>query len=216
MSESLELHTHYQSQVENPLIWPILEVLKHEPSGWKVHTLAARLNELDCIPVLDESGEKDLFKRNFLIMNALYQLQEILYSERKWLQVEAMAIELRYVQSGVAHFIDHSDPLLMYYTDWSNYEASGGEVKRLLNEFWTRYRKHMGHNTNVTCMERARALKLFKLPADATEAEISKTWRKLALRWHPDRDNGNSEQFRILCEAWNILRQSQKKEDIVL
>ncbi|WP_420824019.1 hypothetical protein [Vibrio mimicus] len=27
------------------------------------------------------------------------------------------------------------------------------------------------------------------------------------MRWHPDRDNGNAERFRILCEAWNVLRQ---------
>ncbi len=64
--------------MENPLLWPILEVLRKKPSDWKVHTLAAHLNELGFMPILDASPDKDLFKRNFLIMNALYQLQETL------------------------------------------------------------------------------------------------------------------------------------------
>jgi len=57
-------------------------------------------------------------------------------------------------------------------------------------------------------MNRLQALRLFKLPVEATQIEIRKTWRKLALKWHPDRDNGNAETFRVLCEAWNILRQN--------
>jgi hypothetical protein len=209
MSESQKPQTVFHAQMENPLIWPIFEILKREPSGWKVHILSGRLNDLGYIPVLDQSPEKDVFKRNFLIMNALYQLQEMIYPER-WLQVEAMDIELRYVSSQVAYFIDQSDPLRMYYMDWENYEASEGEVRRLLNEFWTRYRDYIGRDENIAYMDRARALKLFQLPIDATESDIRKTWRKLALRWHPDRERGDAEKFRVLCEAWHLLRQSQR------
>ena len=55
-------------------------------------------------------------------------------------------------------------------------------------------------------MDRSKALSLFELPLDATQTEIRKTWRKLALKWHPDRECGDSEQFRVLCEAWCVLR----------
>ncbi|WP_047047809.1 DNA-J related domain-containing protein [Vibrio mexicanus] len=207
MSEQHDLAATFQSYMENPLLWPILEVLKHKPSGWKVHTLASHLSELELIPQLDVSPEKDLFKRNFLIMNALYQLQEMLYPE-KWLQVEAMNIVLL-ANHATSHFeVDHEDPLRDYYVQWQNYEAAEGEVKRLLNEFWTRYRKFVGGETTGD-MDRAYALKLFELPQDASASEIRRTWRKLALKWHPDRDNGDSERFRILCEAWNILRHGQ-------
>lgn len=204
MSHSQELTATFQSYMENPLLWPMLEVLRKQPSGWKVHTLAAHLSELGFMPVLDESPEKDLFKRNFLIMNALYQLQETLYPE-KWLQVEAMNIMLMPAQRAIHSEIDLDDPLREYYTQWHNYEANEGEVRRLLNEFWTRYRKAVG-GTNDLNMNRMNALKLFKLPAEATQLEIRRTWRKLALKWHPDRDNGNAETFRVLCEAWNVLR----------
>ncbi|CAH8233989.1 Molecular chaperone DnaJ [Vibrio aestuarianus] len=204
MSQSQELTATFQSYMENPLLWPMLEVLRKQPSGWKVHTLAANLSELGFMPVLDDSPEKDLFKRNFLIMNALYQLQETLYPE-KWLQVEAMNIMLMPAQRAIHCAIDLDDPLREYYTQWHNYEANEGEVRRLLNEFWTRYRKAVG-GTNDLNMNRMNALKLFKLPAEATQLEIRRTWRKLALKWHPDRDNGNAETFRVLCEAWNVLR----------
>ena len=204
MSQSQELTATFQSYMENPLLWPMLEVLRKQPSGWKVHTLAANLSELGFMPVLDDSPEKDLFKRNFLIMNALYQLQETLYPE-KWLQVEAMNIMLMPAQRAIHCEIDLDDPLPEYYTQWHNYEANEGEVRRLLNEFWTRYRKAVGGTSDLN-MNRMNALKLFKLPAEATQLEIRRTWRKLALKWHPDRDNGNAETFRVLCEAWNVLR----------
>lgn len=199
-----EVRAQFQQYMENPLLWPILEVLRKKPSDWKVHTLAAHLNDLGLMPILDASPDKDLFKRNFLIMNALYQLQETLYPDH-WVQVQAMEIALlsHYVAAGQA--IDIDDPLREYYLDWHNYEAEEGEVKRLLNEFWTRYREFVG-STSALDLDRAKALKLFDLPHDASAQEIRKTWRKLALKWHPDRENGNSERFRILCEAWNVLR----------
>jgi DnaJ-class molecular chaperone len=55
-------------------------------------------------------------------------------------------------------------------------------------------------------MDRAKALSLFELDYDASPTEIRRTWRKLAMKWHPDREQGDSERFRILCEAWNVLR----------
>ncbi|KOO15843.1 molecular chaperone DnaJ [Vibrio xuii] len=204
MSQQSGVAAQFQQYMENPLLWPILEVLRKQSSGWKVHTLASHLTEIEIMPLLDERPEKDLFKRNFLIMNALYQLQETLYPDN-WLQVQAMDIVLMPSQQVFGHEVDHSDPLRDYYLDWLNYEAEEGEVKRLLNEFWTRYREFVG-STNGKDMDRAKALSLFKLPHDASQTEIRKTWRRLALKWHPDRQSGNSEQFRILCEAWNVLR----------
>lgn len=204
MNEQHEMTAQFQQYMENPLLWPILEVLRKQPSGWKVHTLASHITELGFMPLLDSSPEKDLFKRNFLMMNALYQLQETLYPDN-WLQVEAMDIVLMPSYQVAGHEVDHQDPLRDYYTQWHNYEAEEGEVKRLLNEFWTRYREFVG-STNGKDMDRAKALSLFKLSPDATQAEIRKTWRKLALKWHPDRESGNSEQFRVLCEAWHVLR----------
>ncbi|EII3281883.1 DNA-J related domain-containing protein [Vibrio sp. 378] len=190
--------------IENPLLWPMLEILRKQPSNWKVHTLASSLGEQGYISKLDDSPDKDLFKRNFLLMNALYQLQDTLYPD-SWLQVEAMDIQLMSSMEALRHKIDIHDPLREYYLDWRNYEADEDEVRRLLNEFWTTYQKFIG-GSSVASVDKTKALSLFELNTDATPAEIRKQWRKLALRWHPDRENGNAERFRVLCEAWNVLR----------
>ncbi|ANP67143.1 molecular chaperone DnaJ [Vibrio alginolyticus] len=190
--------------IENPLLWPMLEILRKQPSNWKVHTLASSLGEQGYISKLDDSPDKDLFKRNFLIMNALYQLQDTLYPD-SWLQVEAMDIQLMSSMEALKHKIDIHDPLREYYLDWRNYEADEDEVRRLLNEFWTTYQKFIG-GSSVASVDKTKALSLFELNTDATPAEIRKQWRKLALRWHPDRENGDAERFRVLCEAWNVLR----------
>ncbi|OLQ91019.1 molecular chaperone DnaJ [Vibrio panuliri] len=195
------------NSIENPLLWPIFEVLKKRPNGWKVHTLASELIALELMPVLDEKPEKDLFKRNFLIMNALYQLQETLYPDH-YVQVEAMDIALL-SNRGVVHrlSLDNQDPLRDYYTQWQHYEAEQGEIRRLLDEFWTRYRDFVGSTqAKFGDVTRDKALRVFELSEGASELEIRKRWRKLALKWHPDRQNGDSEKFRLVCEAWNVLR----------
>ena len=190
--------------IENPLFWPMLEMLRNQPSNWKVHTLASKLSEQSYISKLDESPDKDLFKRNFLIMNALYQLQDALYPD-VWLQVEAMDIQLMSSLEASRHKIDIHDPLREYYLNWRNYEADEDEVRRLLNEFWTTYQKFIG-GSSVASVDKTKALSLFELNTDATPTEIRKQWRRLALRWHPDRENGDAKRFRVLCEAWNVLR----------
>ncbi|MCF7483534.1 DnaJ domain-containing protein [Vibrio sp. J1-1] len=191
-------------EMDNPLLWPILELLRKRPSGWKVHTLASQLSEQGYIHQLDPSADKDLFKKNFLIMNALYQLQEHLCPEQ-WLCVEAMNITLTGKVDSSFTAMDHRDPLREYYLDWEHYEASEREVRGLLNEFWLAYKRHIGGNC-ATELDRAKALYLFELDGSATRTDIRKRWRKLAFRWHPDCKGGDAERFRTLCEAWNVLR----------
>ncbi|GAL26239.1 DnaJ-related protein [Vibrio variabilis] len=204
MTEFQSNQINVKRHAENPLLWSVLNVVERQTESIKVHSLFAVLAEQQLIPVLDESAEKDLFKRNFLIMNALYQLQALLVPE-KWLQVEAMDIRIM-PYNAAQHAIADNDPLRDYYLDWSHYEADNHEIKRLLEQFWTRYKEYVGV-TGVT-MSHKQALSCFGLDENASSREIRQAWRRCALKWHPDRPGGDSEKFRKYCEAWSILKES--------
>jgi hypothetical protein len=190
---------------DNPLIWPVLTLLKSSSQSWKVHHLASELQAKGLMHDLDPLPEKDLFKRNFLLMNALYELQDMLMP-RQWLQVKAMDIQIFRIipaNADIEHVRDGA--LRDYYLDWSNYDASVNVVREMLESFWSSYQQYIG--VNVKLMNKGHALKVFELDETATDRDIRKQWRKLALKWHPDRDEGDTERFREVCEAWQTLRE---------
>ncbi|GGQ26915.1 DNA-J related domain-containing protein [Shewanella litoralis] len=190
---------------DNPLIWPVLTLLKSSNTSWKVHHLASELQTKGLMHDLDPMPEKDLFKRNFLLMNALYELQDMLMP-RQWLQVKAMDIQIfRIIPSNADIEHTRDGALRDYYLDWANYDASVNVVREMLESFWSSYQQYIG--VNVQLMHKGHALKVFELDATATDKDIRKQWRKLALKWHPDRDEGNAERFREVCEAWQTLRE---------
>lgn len=189
---------------DNPLIWPVLSVLQASNQSWKIHHLATELQSKGLIHSLDENPGNDLFKRNFLLMNALFELQEMLLP-KQWLQVKAMEIQIfRLVPSNVNLLIMEDTSLREYYLDWNNYDTSENVVRELLEAFWSSYKSYIGLNVNL--MHKGHALRVFELDESATPRDIRKQWRRLALKWHPDRPEGDAARFREVCEAWQSLR----------
>lgn len=189
---------------DNSLIWPLLTVLQASNQSWKIHHLATELQTQGLIHQLDENPGNDLFKRNFLLMNALFELQEILLP-KQWLQVKAMEIQIfRLVPSNVNLLIMQDTSLREYYLDWNNYDTSENVVRELLEAFWSNYKSYIGLNINL--MNKGNALRVFELDESATARDIRKQWRRLALKWHPDRPDGDAARFREVCEAWQSLR----------
>src|SRR6476619_6922841 len=48
----------------------------------------------------------------------------------------------------------------------------------------------------------------------ASELEIKTAYRKQAMQWHPDRNNGSKEaeeQFKAITEAYDVLKDPQKR-----
>ncbi|TFY76668.1 hypothetical protein EWM64_g7347, partial [Hericium alpestre] len=56
--------------------------------------------------------------------------------------------------------------------------------------------------------------KLLGIKRDANDDEIKKAYRKMALKWHPDRNQGSEEashKFKEMSEAFEVLSDKQKR-----
>lgn len=54
--------------------------------------------------------------------------------------------------------------------------------------------------------------KVLGVPESANEKQIHSAYRTLAKKYHPDINNGNEDNFKIIVEAYEILKDPRKKE----
>lgn len=190
----------------NPLIDEIFCLLIRQPI-WKVHTLASALSETNHIKALDDDPQKDLFKRNFLVMNALYQLQLQLVPDYH-LHIASLHIELVNTPSHTA--LLQAEPLRDYYLDWHNYDTSNDEIAALLDNFWQHFGQQTSVNTTkkLTPLQHQEIRERWNLNTEYSLKDVQKRWRQLALKHHPDKQGsavvfkqiqGEYEQLKLYC-----------------
>ncbi|WP_392400359.1 DNA-J related domain-containing protein [Aeromonas salmonicida] len=182
----------------NPLLAPLLTLLQEAAASYKVHELLDALRQQGAIPTLAGDEQLQLFRVNFLIMNALYQLQAELHDAGWWLVISSLDIRLEPLAGATdtRQRLALGQSLRNYYLDWQVFwQTDREEVEALLNRFWRAY-DGAGH--------RAEALALFELTADANQETVRRRWRELALQHHPDR-GGDAETFIRMRWAWECL-----------
>lgn len=186
---------------DNPLLAPIARLLHRHAEGLSEYALMKQL-EFDGLALDEEPDVSDellLFRKHFLIMNALYRLQPVLYEEGFELSISALHIQLHPVEERNISSLDTLatlDPLREYYLDWSEFEKSSSVyVRRLLNGFWSRY------FADDRVLE---AWSVLELEPGAAPDSVRLAYRRLAARHHPDR-GGDAERFRRVREAYELL-----------
>ncbi|MFC3034485.1 DNA-J related domain-containing protein [Pseudoalteromonas fenneropenaei] len=196
--------SHYTKQglgtMHNPLTEPLFELLANGIC-YKIHTLAAQLQQQGNWLTQHTDPTQDLFRKNFLLMNALYQLQNQLVEQQQFLSISSTHIQLIPMTSNI---VQVEDALRDYYLDWRHFDTDNDVITALLNNFWQSYHSYGSQLDEVAfqCLCDA-----WQLTAPITEMQIQKRWRQLALAHHPDREQGNAEQFQRYREQYLKLRQ---------
>lgn len=194
---------------QNPFLLPIAKILREQVSAISEYALLQHLNFTDETLALpsDTSGDLALFRKHFLIMNALYQLQPIFFDEGFHLEISALnitLIPLSNSQSTPTYPVSTleiisqpgDDEIRDYYLDWGEFTQSDPDsVEKLLSSFWQRY--YAGD-------EESNALKILGLEATADWQCIRSTYQKLASKHHPDK-GGDPQTFICIREAYEQL-----------
>ena len=185
---------------DNPFKAAILALIKASPAGLSEYVLIQRLQEHDEAFAFDGvDPDLALFRKHFLVMNALYQLQAELFDQGMALSISPLDIRLEPVgNAGLSAFpTDNATaPLREYYLDWENFSQTGqADVEAMLTRFQERY---------LAIDERIGALQTLELPANASWEKVKHAYRRLAARHHPDK-GGDPARFRAIREAYECL-----------
>ncbi len=191
----------------NPVLPLVLQVLRKTPDGISEYDLLKRIEaDGEYFADMADDAQLALFQKHFLIMNALYRLQDMLWREEQvWLSISPLRIALSRASpttiddtAKATNIAEHGgDALRAYYLDWQQFLATdSAAVTNLLARFWARYAAHD---------RRAEALAILQLDAGADKTTIKHQYRRLAAATHPDR-GGDAAQFLAIRAAYEILR----------
>ena len=132
--------------MHNPLKRPILEILTHADKALKEYDLHKILGGDAFRQFLDGcSPELSLFRKHFLVMNALYELHDELLAQGFYLHISALEIQLqqrtRLDSDGRELSTDITfEKLSLYYRDWQHFnKTNDSEVTALLQQFWKKF-----------------------------------------------------------------------------
>ncbi len=184
----------------NPYKASILSLLRDCPLGLSEYDLIQRLQERDATFAFPgEDADLALFRKHFLVMNALYQLQTEMFDEGWYLSISPLDIRLIPVQDSGLETLPTdgvSAPLRDYYLDWDVLDqTSSVDVEAMLRRFHERY---------LAIDRRLEALQTLALPADASWDSVRQAYRRLAAQHHPDK-GGDPARFRAIRGAYEIL-----------
>jgi hypothetical protein len=186
--------------MHNPLIPEILSLLHDHPNGISEYDLIQRLQGHHAFEGLDGAQTLSLFQIHFLVMNALYTLQQQLWQEEQlYLEVSPIRSYLAPATVGASEghaLLAQCSTMSGYYRDWSNLEGiTEAEVELMLDRFWNRF---------VVEDLRGPALITLGLEANCSREQVVQRYRQLAATHHPDK-GGDPEQFIEIRQAYEVL-----------
>ncbi|MCG8312568.1 MAG: DnaJ domain-containing protein [Pseudomonadales bacterium] len=211
MSDANEKDFHDRSLEVNPFKLDLLRQLRNKPQGVKIYDLLGGVDQslLNAMVATDDY-QLSSFRKNFLVMHALYQLQEDLIQDEMYLDIGQVEISLHPLsQHNGQNIAQGGDRKVRdYYFDWKNYfHTDRAAVDELLQSFWQRY--HQLESRNLGKVSLALQCLGFEDNKNIDWRDIKQRYRELAHKLHPDR-GGSPEKFIELREAYEVLALTYK------
>jgi hypothetical protein len=189
---------------DNPLIHPIRLLLAEAGRVFSEHELIKCLQADDAaFPALAGSPRLALFQTHFLVMNALYRLQEQLFDENIHLHISPMEIFLQSLSEVAANAVAENSSqsaLKRYYCDWDHFQSTDEQdVEQMLGHFWQHY---------LAPDKQADAYRTLQLEPGVGLPAIQEAYRRMASLSHPDR-GGDAAEFMLVREAYEVLSKTE-------
>jgi len=189
--------------MHNPLKRPILEILKNSSEPLKEYELHSTLGGAAFAQFVENcSNELGLFRKHFLVMNALYELHDELLHDGIYLHISALHIQLKEVNpSDSLVKILSTDitfqKLSQYYQNWQHFNKTNDkDVSVLLQQFWNKF---------LANEEKAQSLACLELTEEASWSDIQRRYKQLCQQHHPDK-GGDSLYFVEIRQAYDNLK----------
>jgi curved DNA-binding protein CbpA len=210
--------------MHNPLKRSILKILKEAQGPVKEYELHSTLGgsafaEFIEQAFADNSDKNDsadlaLFRKHFLIMNALYTLHDELLPQGLYLHISALNIQLKKIDTSrrktQALSTDSTfNKLSCYYQDWRHFEQTNDkDVSSLLQQFWTKFLASEEKQQSLTCLGLHKT-DLKEPDSDFSWSDIQQRYKQLCQQHHPDK-GGDKLYFTEIRQAYDNLKRLYK------
>ena len=135
------------------------------------------------------------FQQHFVLYHLLYRLQQqLLELKQSFLSIGLAKVQLLAV-SDLPELAEQ-DGRRQYYMNWQNFYLMTEQLlEQHLEAFWQYVSK--GGKASAT-LAHTEALALLQLADDFSLTELKKAYRKLAVKFHPDKNPGGGGSFSLL------------------
>ena len=171
--------------------------LENNPEGIGEYDLMTNLKSQGYFDFLSQPAlPHELFQTHFFLFHALYLLSNQLLEQKAFLlEIHTLKIQLLPYQGG-ENALQVDAKLKSYYLDFNNLEnTTEDDVYDMLASFWNKYNKFEN---------RDEALAELGLKDPVDNKEIKETYRRLIMKYHPDR-GGNTEKLQKLNDVIKSL-----------
>lgn len=167
----------------------------------------------------DEHHQISLFggRRMSITQDMLIAFESWLIFDKSWRELYATAFEERksWEEDFKARQYENDAPFRAQYPDWDEWPSYRQDQERYkvrkefydfqerLNNFFREQQTY--HFSFTSTSEVANALKMFELPQNTTLQDIKKRYKTLAKQYHPDMPTGDTEKFKKINNANEVL-----------